>query len=286
MPNITTDYKVHGAGLGLKQEIMAQMQEMQPEQVGFIEVAPENWINVGGSRGKAFREMTERYPLVCHGLSLDIGGPAPLNKDFLTDVRKFLDQHNALIYTDHLSYCGDSGQLYDLMPIPFTAEAVKYVADRIKHVQDMLGRQIGMENVSTYAMPNGDMTEIEFLNAVVTEADCGYHLDINNIFVNAINHRFDPHEYLRQIPAERIMYAHIAGHYQEAPDLRIDTHGEDVLEDVWNMLDNAYEQYGVFPTLLERDFNIPPLEEVLLEVDRIADYQAKHKQQVHNEHVA
>jgi len=149
----------------------------------------------------------------------------------------------------------------------------------------VLGRRIGMENVSTYAMPDGELSEIEFLNAVVEEADCGYHLDINNIFVNAINHRFDPYEYLSQIPAERIMYAHIAGHYEEAPDLRVDTHGEDVLPEVWDMLDAAYKQYGVFPTLLERDFNIPPLPELLGEVDRILEIQDANKR-ASDEHVA
>lgn len=272
MPS-SPDYFVQGAGLGLKQEIIPDMLELQPKQISFVEVAPENWINVGGARGKSLRAVTERYPLVCHGLSLNIGGPAPLDMDFLQDVKQFLDTHQVDIYTDHLSYCGDSGQLYDLMPIPFTGEAVTYVADRIKQVQDVLGRRIGMENVSAYVMPQGEMNEVEFLNAVIEEADCAYHLDVNNIFVNAMNHGFDPYEYLAQIPAERILYAHIAGHYEEAPDLRIDTHGEDVLPEVWQMLHKAYELYGVFPTLLERDFNIPPLAELLGEVDQIVAIQ-------------
>jgi uncharacterized protein (UPF0276 family) len=142
-----------------------------------------------------------------------------------------------------------------------------------------------MENVSTYAMPGGEMSEIDFLNAVLDEADCGFHLDINNIFVNAINHRFDPYDYLARIPAERIMYAHIAGHYVEAPDLRIDTHGEDVIDDVWAMLDDAYRRYGVFPTLLERDFNIPPLHDLMREVDRIVELQHRHPGKG-NEHAA
>ena len=269
-------YPVQGAGLGLKHELIDQLLAQPPEQVSFIEVAPENWIRVGGARGKALRKLTERYPLVCHGLSLSIGGPAPLDEDFLRDLKVFLDQHDAKVYTEHLSYCGDSGQLYDLMPIPFSAEAVHYVADRIKRVQDVLERRIGMENVSTYAVPNGEMTELEFLNAVVSEADCGFHLDINNIFVNSMNHGFDARGYLAGIPAERIMYAHIAGHYREEDDLRVDTHGEDVLPEVWGLLDEAYARYGVFPTLLERDFNIPPLDELLTEVDRIASHQHRY----------
>ena len=268
-------YPVQGVGLGLRNALIDQLQADPPSQVDFFEVAPENWIRVGGARAKAMRRLTERYPLVCHGLSLSIGGPAPLDDEFLLELKAFLDTHQARVYTEHLSYCGDSGQLYDLMPIPFTAEAVHYVAARIRHVQDVLERRIGMENVSTYAAPAGEMSELEFLDAVVNEADCGFHLDINNIFVNSINHGFNAHDYLARIPADRILYAHIAGHYREEDDLRVDTHGEDVLPEVWDLLDAAYAQYGVFPTLLERDFNIPPLSELLVEVDRIAQYQAR-----------
>jgi len=262
-------YPVSGAGLGLRHALIDQMLAQPPTRLDFLEVAPENWIRVGGGRAKAMRRLTERYPLVCHGLSLSIGGPAPLDDDFLRDLKGFLDAHGARAYTEHLSYCGDGGQLYDLMPIPFTEEAVHYVAGRIRHVQDVLERRIGMENVSTYAMPAGEMGELEFLNAVLEEADCGLHLDINNIFVNSINHGLDAHEYLAGIPAQRIVYAHIAGHYREDDDLRVDTHGEDVLTEVWDLLDEAYARYGVFPTLLERDFNIPPLRELLNEVDEI-----------------
>jgi uncharacterized protein (UPF0276 family) len=264
---------VSGAGLGLRHALTDQLLAKSPTQVDFLEVAPENWIRVGGARGRALRALTERYPLVCHGLSLSIGGPAPLDDGFLRDIKAFLETHQARAYTEHLSYCGDNGQLYDLMPIPFTEEAVHYVAARIRHVQDVLDRRIGMENVSTYAAPPGEMTELEFLNAVLEEADCDLHLDINNIFVNGINHGLDAREYLAGIPAERIVYAHIAGHFREEDDLRIDTHGEDVLPEVWSLLDEAYARYGVFPTLLERDFNIPPLNELLDEVDAIVEHQ-------------
>ena len=134
-------------------------------------------------------------------------------------------------------------------------------------------------------MPPGEMSEIEFLVAVLEEADCGFHLDINNIFVNAVNHGFDPYDYLARIPAERILYAHIAGHHEAAPDLRIDTHGEDVIPEVWSILDAAYQRYGVFPTLLERDFNIPPLEILRREIAQILDAQQRHAK-AHDEHVA
>lgn len=285
MSQSDTRYPVAGCGLGLKNELIAPLLEAEPGMVDFVEVAPENWIGVGGRRKKVFQRVLERYPLVCHGLSLSIGGPHPLDEPFLHRVKDFLDRSDALVYTEHLSYCADGGQLYDLMPIPFTEDAVHYVADRIRRTQDILERRIGMENVSTYAMPAGELSEIEFLNAVLQEADCGYHLDVNNIFVNAINHGFDPHDYLARIPADRILYAHIAGHYVEAANLRIDTHGEDVIDEVWQLLDSSYEAYGVFPTLLERDFNIPPLQDLLQEIDRIAALQAKHAGDK-NEHVA
>ena len=262
-------YPVTGAGLGLRLNLLADLQATLPPQVQFLEIAPENWLRVGGARKKALQALTERYPLVCHGLSLSIGGPAPLDEDFLYELKDFLDRHGVRAYTEHLSFSGDSGQLYDLMPIPFTEEAVHYVAGRIRRVQEILERRVGMENVSTYALPDGDLSELEFLDAVLSEADCGLHLDINNIFVNSINHGFDAREYLDGIAAERILYAHIAGHHREQDNLRIDTHGEAVLPEVWDLLDAAYERHGVFPTLLERDFNIPPLPELLLEVDEI-----------------
>lgn len=268
-------YPVTGAGLGLRIDLIEELAADPPAQLDFLEIAPENWMRVGGARGRALRGFTEQYPLVCHGLSLSIGGPTALDDAFLQELKGFLDLHGVRAYTEHLSYCGDTGRLYDLMPIPFTEEAVGYVAKRIRHVQEVLERRIGMENVSTYALPAGGMNELEFINAVLDEADCLLHLDINNIFVNSINHSFDARAYLAGIPAERIVYAHIAGHYREPDDLRIDTHGEDVLPEVWDLLDAAYDQFGVFPTLLERDFNIPPLATLLHEVDEIVKRQRR-----------
>ena len=243
-------------------------------EIGFMEVAPENWIDVGGRFGRRFREIAERVPLVCHGLSLNLGGPAPLDEAFLHKVRQFLDAFNVRCYSEHLSYCGDDGHLYDLMPIPFTEEAVRYTAARIRRVQDVIGRRLAIENVSYYAAPGQEMTETEFINNVLVEADCDLLLDVNNIYVNSINHRYDAEAWLKSLPAERIAYAHIAGHYVEAEDLRVDTHGADVIDPVWKLLETAYAHFGVFPTLLERDFNIPPLSELLGEVGRISRLQS------------
>jgi uncharacterized protein (UPF0276 family) len=269
-------YLVEGAGLGLRREFMDELRKDFPEQVRFMEVAPENWIGVGGHLGRRFRELTEQHAFVCHGLSLSLGGPGPLDTDFIERIKAFLDEHQIRIYSEHLSYCSDDGHLYDLMPIPFTQDAVYYVAERIRQVQDILGRPMAIENVSYYAAPAQQMREIDFINAVLEEADCWLHLDVNNIYVNSINHRYDPVAFLKALPGERIAYAHIAGHYVEAEDLRVDTHGADVIEDVWQLLDVAYEHFGVFPTLLERDFNIPPLPELLSEVQTITGIQDKH----------
>ena len=273
----TKPYPVHGAGLGLRRDFIAAAAGQPPAQVDFWEVAPENWIGVGGRFGRQFRSLTERFPFVCHGLSLSVGSPSPLDLDFVRRVKAFLDAHDIRAYTEHLSYCSDDGHLYDLMPIPFTEDAVRHVALRVRQVQDVLGRQIALENVSYYAAPGQEMDEIEFVNAVLEEADCGLHLDINNISVNSINHGYDPVDYLTRLPGERIVYAHVAGHYVEAEDLRVDTHGADVIDPVWDLLERAYQHFGVFPTLLERDFNIPPLGELVSEVETIAAMQTRHE---------
>ncbi|PHQ58058.1 DUF692 domain-containing protein [Porticoccus hydrocarbonoclasticus] len=266
-------YSVQGVGLGLRRTLMGSLWSQSPENIDFMEVAPENWIGVGGRLGHQFRAFTERYPFVCHGLSLSIGSPAQLDFELLSRVKAFLDQHQVRYYTEHLSYCSDHGHLYDLMPIPFTESAVHYVSGRIRQVQDFLGRRIAVENVSYYAAPQQEMSEIDFINAVIAEADCDLLLDVNNIYVNSINHRYNAEEFLAQLPGERVVYAHIAGHYKEADDLRVDTHGADVIDPVWHLLDVAYQQFGIVPTLLERDFNIPPVPVLLEEVARIRQSQ-------------
>ena len=242
-------------------------------RVDFLEVAPENWIDVGGRLGRTFRAFTERFPFVCHGLSLSLGGSLPLDMDLLGAVKRFLRTHDIHFYTEHLSACSDTGHLYDLMPIPFTGEAVVHVAQRIKQVQDFLERRIGIENISYYAAPGQEMTELAFINAVVEEADCLLLLDVNNIYVNSINFDYDPSAFLRGLPTDRACYFHVAGHYREAPDIRVDTHAAAVVDPVWRLLDEAYALHGSLPTVLERDFNFPPLAELLGEVERIRSQQ-------------
>jgi uncharacterized protein (UPF0276 family) len=217
---------------------LGPLQDHDLSTVNFMEVAPENWMGIGGRLRRALRRYTEQFPFVCHGLSLSLGGPAPLDETFIRRMRRFFDQYDIRSYTEHLSYCTDDGHLYDLMPIPFTEEAVHYVAGRIRRTQDLLERRIGIENVSYYAAPGARLSEL---------------------------------------PGERIVYGHIAGHFNEAEDLIVDTHGADVIPSVWTLLDKAYQTFGVFPTLLERDFNFPPVPELLAEVDHIHRIQQRWK---------
>jgi uncharacterized protein len=270
--------RLSGAGLGFRRELLPALKTRVPDAIEFFELAPENWIDMGGAYGRELRDFTERYPFVCHGLSLSLGGPSPLDEMLLHKTRQFMDSHGITLFTEHLSYCSDDGHLYDLLPIPFTEEAVKYVAARIRRAQDILERRIAIENASFYtAAPIADMDEITFIRTVLAEADCDLHLDVNNVYVNSVNHRYDPLEFIRAMPSERIVYLHMAGHYNEAEDLIVDTHGADVIDPVWSLLDETYRIHGVAPTLLERDFNIPPLAELVREVERIACIQAAHR---------
>lgn len=268
-------YPVAGAGLGLRRAIADKLMANPPVDVDFMEVAPENWIQVGGKLGKKLRFFTERYPFVIHGLSLSIGSPAPLDEQLVRDIGEFMAEHDIRMYSEHLSYCGDDGHLYDLMPIPFTEEAADYVANRVRRVQDILQQRIALENVSYYAPTDTSMNEADFTLAVLERADCDLMLDINNIVVNSINHRYDASEFLRRMPAERIRYFHIAGHHVEAEDLRIDTHGAAVDQQAWQLLEDAYSTFGPVPTLLERDFNFPPMDELLDEVRKIRTLQQR-----------
>lgn len=269
----TSNNSLKYVGLGLRRSFLAEVIKNPAKSVNFYEIAPENWITIGGKLGKQLRAMTERFDFVCHGLSLSLGSTDALDEKLVYAVKDFMHEHQIKIYSEHLSYCSHKGHLYDLMPIAFTEQAVAHVAQRIRRVQDILEQKIAIENVSYYAAPGQQMAEIDFFNAVVAQADCNILLDINNIYVNSINHGYNAQKFLRAIPAERIAYAHIAGHYVEADDFLIDTHGADVIDPVWKLLAKAYELYGVFPTLLERDFNIPPLPILLTEVATIQSIQ-------------
>ncbi|MEP5568916.1 MAG: DUF692 domain-containing protein [Halioglobus sp.] len=264
-----------GAGLGLRRALLGPLLSMDQGAVDFMEIAPENWIGVGGRFSKQFRSMAERYPMVLHGLSLDIGGPDPLDLDLVSSVRELMNQIDVPLYSEHLTYCAAEGHLYDLLPIPFTEEAVHYVADRVRQVQDIIGAPIALENASYYAQAHRELTEAEFVSAVVSESGCDLLLDVNNIYVNSINHGYDPVVFLDSLPLDRARYIHVAGHFDEAEDLKVDTHGADVIDPVWELLAHAYQRTGALPTLLERDFNFPPLNELLTEVEEVRRLQVE-----------
>lgn len=265
--------KVQGVGLGFRREMADDIEQLIQSDIDFLEVAPENWMRLGGQFQSMFEQVCQAKTMVTHGLSLSIGSPDPLDVEFVKEVGQFMRRFDIACYSEHLSYCSANGHMYDLMPIPFTEEAVKYVAQRIRQVQDILEQQIAIENVSYYLTQHDEMSEIEFTQAVLEEADCKLLFDVNNVYVNSINHNYDAKTFIEAMPTERIWYGHIAGHFDEAEDLKVDTHGADVIDPVWQLLQHAYQIHGVFPTLLERDFNIPPIQELLSETDKIRQIQ-------------
>ncbi|WP_433848204.1 HvfB family MNIO-type RiPP peptide maturase [Acinetobacter proteolyticus] len=261
-----------GVGLGLRREFIDAFlnADTHPD---FIEVAPENWMGFGGRHAKLLAQCVEKAPLICHGLSLSLGGPHPLNIEFIQQVKNFLQRYQVQIYSEHLSYTHDGGYLYDLLPIPMTEAAANYVAERILRVQDILGQRLVIENVSTYLMPNAEMREAEFVREVLLKADCELLLDVNNVYVNSINHGSDAYTFIDAMPKDRIRYLHVAGHEQVEKNLLIDTHGAAISDPVWQLLKYSYQVCGVKPTLLERDFNIPSWQQLQNELTSIKNMQ-------------
>jgi len=267
-------------GLGLRRallEPLAAAPGIAPAADGpdFLEAAPENWMELAGALHRRFRAIAERFPIRAHGLALSIGGPAPLDLDWLRRVRDFLDTHDIADYSDHLSFCGDEGQLYELLPLPFTEEAVAHVASRVAIVQDVLERTIALENISAYLRLPGPLSEAQFLNAVIDRADCDLLLDLNNVYVNAMNHGEDALALIDSLPLGRVRSLHVAGHHLQADGLRIDTHGEAVGDPVWALLDHAYARFGLLPTVLERDSNLPPWPELLAELATLREHRRR-----------
>ncbi|WMN60362.1 DUF692 domain-containing protein [Pseudoalteromonas xiamenensis] len=256
-------------GLGFRRDMLDELDSGVPDEIDFFEIAPENWMTLGGRFSKQLAEFTSYKPFICHGLSLSIGSYDPLDMTFLKKLKTFLKDYNIRLYSEHLSYCSADGHMYDLMPIPFTEDAIKHTVARIKRVQDVLERPLVLENVSYYCTPGQTLTEQEFTLAILEESGCQLLLDVNNIYVNSVNHKYDAEAFLKAMPTDKIAYGHIAGHYVEAEDLIVDTHGSAVASPVWALLEKAYEIHGVFPTLLERDFNIPQMGELITELKDI-----------------
>ncbi len=270
-----TTKPLFGTGLGLRDEHISSLVEAFPNSIDFMEVAPENWIKSPFKPMDTFASLAKQVPIIAHGLSLSLGGPQPLDFDFLVDLKEFMQTYQLPLYSEHLTYCSYNGQLYDLLPIPFTEEAVHYVAKRIRDTQDFLEQRIGVENPSYYCAPGQKMREVDFINAVIAEAKCDLLLDVNNVYVNSVNHNYDPKEFIDQLKPSSICYIHIAGHWKKQDNLIIDTHGDTIINPVWDLLEHTYQNFGVTPTLIERDNDIPPLAECLDEIEIVKSIQAK-----------
>lgn len=273
---------LYGAGLGFRRELLPELKAHANPAVDFFEIAPENWINAGGRFARDLRLFTERFPFVCHGLSLSLGGTQKLDIALLKAIKAFMREHGISLYTEHLSWCTDDGHLYDLLPIPCTEEAVAWVSRRIRETQDVLEMQIGIENASYYFVPPGaGMSEPAFIDAIVKESNCLLHLDVNNVYVNSQNFGFDPTAYMTALPLDKLCYLHVAGHFIEDDGVIIDTHGADVIDPVWALLEAVYDdpnrRIATLPTCLERDFNFPTLETLLQEVETIRTRQSRYQ---------
>jgi len=258
-------------GIGFRKDFAEELLNGSSLSPSFLEVAPENWMGIGGYWKKIFRKALEKYPLFTHGLSLSIGSPDPLDLNFLKGVKQFLRETNAQVYSEHLSYSKiDNAHLYDLLPIPFTEDAVHHVAQRIREVQEILERKIAIEIVSYYTPVAPEMEEIDFINAILKEADCQLLLDVNNVYVNGFNHHYDAQSFIDQLPMEHVAYIHMAGHTQVSDSLIIDTHGEPIIDPVYQLFEYTMKKLNRdVPVLLERDFNIPGMDEMQQEIERL-----------------
>lgn len=255
-----------GYGLGLRPEYYEDVLQRQPD-VDWFEVISENYMVEGGKALYYLDRVRDNYPLVMHGVSLSIGGTDPLDIDYLQRLKRLADRVEPRWLSDHLCWTGQGGSnLHDLMPLPYNDEAILHVAARIREVQDFLGRQILLENVSSYVTyRHSQMSEWEFYRAVVEEADCLMLLDINNIFVSAVNHRFDPEHYLNAVPVERVQQLHLAGHTDYGAVI-VDTHDQPIVGPVWDLYRKALQRFGPVSAMIERDDNFPPFHELMAEL--------------------
>ncbi|RFC54592.1 HvfB family MNIO-type RiPP peptide maturase [Brumimicrobium aurantiacum] len=264
-------------GLGFRKNIADETLNLRgADKPAFVEVAPENWIGLGGYWGKKFREVSEQYQITTHGLSLSIGSPDPLNWGFIKKIKDFIKTHDIKIYSEHLSYSqSENAHLYDLLPIPFREDAIKHIVQRIKEVQDFLEIPIVLENVSYYTSVAAEMDEATFIKSIVEESGCQLLLDINNVFVNAFNHNYDAKKFIDSLPLDSVAYMHMAGHEKVEEDLIIDTHGMPIIEDVFELYDWTLPKIKPVPVLLERDFNFPEMEEIKDEMRTLENIASK-----------
>jgi uncharacterized protein (UPF0276 family) len=259
-----------GAGLGLRRDIIDDIIKLKNNRPKFVEFAPENWMGMGGYWKRKLEKVVEKYPIINHGLSLSIGSPEPLDWDFLKELKVFLEEISVQIYSEHLSYSKcDNAHLYDLLPIPFREDSIRHVVSRIRQVQDFLGRPLAIENVSYYTPVAAEIDETSFINTIVRESGCNLLLDVNNVYVNAFNHQYDAKEFILSLPLDKVVYIHMAGHEQVSPDLIIDTHGQPIIDPVFELFEWTLDKIKPVPVLLERDFNIPEINELQSELEQL-----------------
>ncbi len=265
-----------GYGLGLRKEHYDAVLADRPN-VDWFEIISENYMVEGGKALDYLTRIREHYPMVMHGVSMSIGSTEPLNFDYLKKLKTLIKRVEPEWFSDHLCWTGVDGvNLHDLMPLPYTEEAVQHVSDRVSQVQEYLGRQMLLENVSSYvSYSDSHMSEWDFLRAVAERADCLILLDINNIYVSAYNHNFDPYTYLHAMPAERVYQFHLAGHTHEN-NLIIDTHDHPIADPVFELYAAAVRHFGRVSTMIERDDHIPPLSELLDELDQVRHIAENH----------
>ena len=257
-------------GIGFRKDFSEELLFSNSLRPAFIELAPENWIGMGGFWKKQLEKASEKFPITCHGLSLSIGSPDELDMDFLKKIKNFIKQYKVQIYSEHLSYAKcDNAHLYDLLPIPFRADAVKHIVQRIKQVQETLEMPLAIENVSYYTPVAAEMDEATFISSIVNESGCNMLLDVNNVYVNSFNHKYNAKEFLNNLPLHKVAYIHMAGHEQVSDSLIIDTHGQAIIDPVFELFEHTIGLLKPVPVLLERDFNIPELEELQGEIDRM-----------------
>lgn len=261
----------HGIGLGLRHDLATELLERRPKSVAWVEVHPENYINRGGRYEEFLTLAREDWPVITHGLTSCFGTTEPFSEGYLRDLGIFLKDLQVPWHSEHLCIGGSGARFFhDLLPLPFTEEAIEVCAARIVQMRDVIDLPIALENVSYYA-PQGQngLDEATFVNEVLTRADAKLLLDVNNVYVNSRNFDFDPRAYIDQMPGERVVQIHVAGHQVRDDGLRIDTHGEPVPDDVYQLLGYTLEKLGPTPVLLERDSNIPSLDTLLREIDRL-----------------
>lgn len=264
-------------GLGFRRDIHQEIIDLDDNKPAFIELAPENWMKFGGYWKEVLDKVRSKYKIFTHGLSLSIGSPDELDYEFLKDLKKFFSELDIQIYSEHLSYSKcDNAHIYDLLPIPFREDAVKHIVKRIKEAQDILERKIALENVSYYTPVGAEMTELEFISAIINESGCDMLLDVNNVYVNAFNHDYNPKKFLDGLPLDKVKYIHMAGHLKVDEDTIIDTHGEDIIDPVYVLLNYVAPKLKPVPILLERDFNIPSIDKIQSEMKIMEDIVSKH----------